>query len=309
MTVVVQTEKLSKYYGNVLGLSDVSVSIEPGVVGLLGPNGAGKSTFLKLITGQLKPSLGRILVFGQRVWNNPVIYHQIGYCPEVDTFFEDLTGWQFLTQMLRLHHFSPQAAAKQAEEMLDFLHLSQDKDRLIRSYSRGMRQRLKIAQAIAHDPRLIILDEPLNGLDPLGRRKVIRLIRQMGEAGKTVIVSSHVLPEIEAMTKRIILIHQGKVFAQGNIHYIRELIDTHPHIISIKCDRVRELAAALVKEKEVIKVFFTPDPHEVQLETRQRDVFFERLQQLILDLHLEVEAITSPDDNLQAVFDYLIGER
>lgn len=309
MKPVVQTEKLSKYYGNVLGLSDVSVTIEPGVIGLLGPNGAGKSTFLKLITGQLKPSLGQVSVFGQPVWNNPRIFHQIGYCPETDAFFSDLTGWQFLREMLRLHHFPEEEAVCRAEEALRFLHLFSDKDRLIRSYSRGMRQRLKIAQAIAHEPQLIILDEPLNGLDPLGRRKVIKLIRRLGDEGKTVIVSSHVLPEIEAMTKRIILIHQGKIFAEGNIHYIRDLIDTHPHIISIKCDRVRDLAAALVKEKEVIKIFFTPDPHEVQIETRQRDIFFDRLQQLILQLDLQVEAITSPDDNLQAVFDYLIGEK
>ncbi|RLE03500.1 MAG: hypothetical protein DRJ11_03985 [Candidatus Aminicenantes bacterium] len=309
MRAVVQTEKLSKYYGNVLGLSDVSVTIEPGVVGLLGPNGAGKSTFLKLITGQLKPSLGEVKVFGQPVWNNPHIFHQIGYCPEIDAFFPDLSGWQFLKEMLRLHHFPEEEARRRAEEVLKFLHLFGDKDRLIRSYSRGMRQRLKIAQAIAHEPQLIILDEPLNGLDPLGRRKVIRLIRRLGEKGQTVIVSSHVLPEIEAMTKRIILIHQGKIFAEGNIHYIRDLIDTHPHIISIKCDRVRELAAALVKEPEVIKIFFTPDPQEIQVETQQRDIFFDRLQQLILQLDLQVEAITSPDDNLQAVFDYLIGEK
>ncbi len=309
MNPVVETKNLSKYYGNVLGLSDVSVEIHPGVVGLLGPNGAGKSTFLKLITGQLKPSLGQVYVFGQKIWNNPQLFADIGYCPETDAFFEDLSGWQFLTWMLQLHHFSACQAEEKANEILGFLHLAEDKDRLIRSYSRGMRQRLKIAQAIAHDPQLIILDEPLNGLDPLGRRKVIKYIRKMGEEGRTVIVSSHVLPEIEAMTKKIILIHQGKIFASGNIHYIRELIDSHPHIISIKCNQVRDLAAALIKAEEVIKVFFTPDPQEVQIETRQRDVFFDRLQKLILELDLNVEAITSPDDNLQAVFDYLIGEK
>jgi len=309
MNPVVETKNLSKYYGNVLGLSDVSVEIHPGVVGLLGPNGAGKSTFLKLITGQLKPSLGQVCVFGQKIWNNPQLFADIGYCPETDAFFEDLSGWQFLTWMLQLHHFSACQAKEKANEILGFLHLAEDKDRLIRSYSRGMRQRLKIAQAIAHDPQLIILDEPLNGLDPLGRRKVIKYIRKMGEEGRTVIVSSHVLPEIEAMTKKIILIHQGKIFASGNIHYIRELIDSHPHIISIKCNQVRDLAAALIKAEEVIKVFFTPDPQEVQIETRQRDVFFDRLQKLILELDLNVEAITSPDDNLQAVFDYLIGEK
>ncbi len=212
MTVVIQTKKLSKWYGNVLGLSDVTLQIEPGITGLLGPNGAGKSTFLKLITGQIKPNIGKVSINGQRIWNNYSLFSQIGFCPEQDSFYEEMTGWQFVTNLLKLHHFRPDEIENKAEKALEIVELSNDKDRVIRSYSRGMRQRLKVAQAIAHDPNIIILDEPLNGLDPLGRRKIIRLIKEYKSEGRTIVVSSHVLPEIEAMTKKIILIHQGKIF-------------------------------------------------------------------------------------------------
>jgi len=177
----------------------------------------------------------------------------------------------------------------------------------VRAYSRGMRQRLKIAQALAHDPDVIILDEPLNGLDPLGKRKIIRLIREYKGEGRTIVVSSHVLPEIEAMTKEIILIHQGKILAQGDIHYIRDLIDGHPHVIAVKCDRPRDLAARLVAEDSVADIRFGQDG-SVVFETRNRDRLYGLLPRLAAGDRLDIEEITSPDDNLQAVFDYLIGK-
>jgi ABC-2 type transport system ATP-binding protein len=171
-----------------------------------------------------------------------------------------------------------------------------------------MRQRIKVAQAIAHEPEIMILDEPLNGLDPLSRRKIIKLIKFYKEEGKTIVVSSHVLPEIEAMTKKIILIHQGKIFAQGDIHYIRDLIETHPHIISIKCNRPRELAAKFIDRDFVLKVHFSAADGSLLVETNNRDKFFALLPDLFVEGDIQVEEITSPDDNLQAVFDYLIGQ-
>ena len=306
--VIIETRKLSKWYGNVLGLSDVSLQIEPGITGLLGPNGAGKSTFLKLITGQITPNIGSVTVWREKIRNNYSLFSRIGYCPEHDSFYEDMTGWEFLFNLLRLFAFSPEESESRAEKALEFVELMEDKDRNIRSYSRGMRQRLKFAQAIAHDPEIIILDEPLNGLDPLGRRKVIRLIKTFSEEGRTILVSSHVLPEIEAMTKKIILIHQGKIFAQGNIHYIRDLIDTHPHIISVKCDNPRLLASKLVDKDFVKNIHFGEADNSFQAETSNRDVFFDLLTREIVENRIEVFEITSPDDNLQAVFDYLIGK-
>ena len=308
MTAVIETSQLSKWYGNVLGLSDVSLEIEPGVTGLLGPNGAGKSTFLKLITGQIKPSIGAVRIFNQRVRKNQALFSRIGFCPEHDSFYEEMTGWVFLTSLLKLQGFSSVEIRSRAEKALDIVELSADKDRLIRAYSRGMRQRLKFAQAIAHDPEIIILDEPLSGLDPLGKRKLIRLIRTYREEGKTVIVSSHVLPEIEALTRTIILIHQGKVFAKGDIHYIRDLIETHPHMVSIRCSDPRGLAGLLLGEGCVLKLHFGADGRSVLVETNDRDRFFALLLCRIVQSRMDIEEITSPDDNLQAVFDYLVGK-
>ena len=308
MTAVIETAKLSKWYGNVLGLSDVSLEIEPGVTGLLGPNGAGKSTFLKLITGQIKPSIGNVRIFGQKVRGNQALFGRIGFCPEHDSFYEEMTGWVFLTSLLKLQGFSSAEIQSRADDALDIVELRADKDRLIRAYSRGMRQRLKFAQAIAHEPEVIILDEPLSGLDPLGKRKLIRLIKAYREEGKTVIVSSHVLPEIEALTRNIILIHQGKVFAKGDIHYIRDLIETHPHMVSIRCSDPRGLAGLLLGEDYILKLHFGPDGRSVLVETNNRDRFFSVLLSSIVKNRLDIDEITSPDDNLQAVFDYLVGK-
>ena len=308
MTAVLEARHLSKWYGNVLGLSDVSLALEPGITGLLGPNGAGKSTLMKLLTGQMKPNLGQALVRGERVWNNIPLFRDIGFCPEADAFYEEISGWEFLTALVRLHGIGRAEAAERAEKALGFIELLADKDRRIRGYSRGMRQRLKIAQAIAHDPGIIILDEPLSGLDPLGKRKVIHLIRDYGREGRTVLVSSHVLPEIEAMTLRVVLIHQGKIFAAGDIPYIRDLIEKHPHQISVRCDRPRDLAARFVGEECVLNMSFGPEGRSLLLETFKRDVVFGRLPGIILETGIRVEEITSPDDNLQAVFDYLVGK-
>jgi ABC-2 type transport system ATP-binding protein len=308
MKPVVETEHLSKWYGNVLGLSDVSLQIEPGITGILGPNGAGKSTFLKLILGQLKPNIGTCAIKGEMIRNNYPLFSNIGFCPEQDAFYEELTGWQFMIGLLKLHHFSSSEIETRARKALEIVELIEDKDRIIKSYSRGMRQRLKFAQAIAHDPEIIILDEPLNGLDPLGRRKVIRLIKSYEGEGRTILVSSHVLPEIEAMTKRIILIHQGKIFAQGDIHYIRSLIETHPHIISIKCSDPRQLASKFIQEDFVVNVNFSSTEGTLLVETNNRDKLFGLLPSLFVKHNIDVEEITSPDDNLQAVFDYLVGK-
>jgi ABC-2 type transport system ATP-binding protein len=308
MSPVIETRNLSKWYGNVLGLNDVTISVEAGITGLLGPNGAGKSTFMKLITGQLKPNIGSVAVDGRQPARDFKLFSRVGFCPEQDSFFEEMTGWQFLTGLLRLHHLSPSEVEDKARKALEIVELLSDKDRVIRSYSRGMRQRVKFAQAIAHEPDIVFLDEPLNGLDPLGRRKLIRLIKTYGREGKTVVVSSHVLPEIEAMTNTIIMIHQGKIFAQGDIHYIRDLIETHPHIISVKCSDRRGLASHIIGEEYVIKVDFGAGENELLVETRNRDKFFSRLPEIFVQNGIEVDEITSPDDNLQAVFDYLIGK-
>jgi ABC-2 type transport system ATP-binding protein len=263
---------------------------------------------MKLLIGQIKPNIGMARINGQAIKNNYSLFSRIGFCPEQDSFYEELSGWRFLTGLLKLHNLSPDEIEAKAQKSLEIVELLDDKDRVIKSYSRGMRQRLKVAQAIAHEPEIIFLDEPLGGLDPLGRRKIIRLIKTYRDEGKTIIVSSHVLPEIEAMTNKIILIHQGKIFAQGDIHYIRDLIETHPHIISIKCTDRRNLAAKLIHQDFVLKIDFSITEDEILVETNNRDKFFSLLPSLFIENDIKVEEITSPDDNLQAVFDYLIGK-
>lgn len=308
MTAVIAATHLSKWYGNVLGLNDVTIDIEGGITGLLGPNGAGKSTFMKLITGQLKPNIGTVAVRGRRVWNNPAIFAGIGFCPEHDVFYEDVTGFEFVTGLLRFYGYGSAEIKDRAARALDIVELTKDKDRLIRGYSRGMRQRVKFAQAIAHDPEVLILDEPLSGLDPLGKRKIIKLIKDFKQEGRTVLVSSHVLPEIEALTSRIVLIHQGKILAQGDIPYIRELIEAHPHMISVRSSDPRALAAFFVGDRSIQKMSFGADGRTLVVETHKRDDFFGRLTSAVLESGIEVEEISSPDDNLQAVFEYLVGK-
>jgi ABC-2 type transport system ATP-binding protein len=190
---VVAAEHVSKWYGQVIGLNDVTASVPSGVTGLLGPNGAGKSTFMKLITGQLKPSKGSVKVLGEPIWRNPRLYFQIGFCPEQDAFYDRMTGLEWVTALVRLNGLGETAAAEAARRALTTVDLMDAADKKIGAYSKGMRQRVKLAQAIVHDPALLILDEPLGGMDPIARRKTIRLIREWARAGKSIIVSSHII--------------------------------------------------------------------------------------------------------------------
>ena len=306
--IVLKAESLSKWYGNILGVSEISLEITPGVQGLLGPNGAGKSTFLKIATGQLKQNLGKMTAFGELVYNNYRLFSRVGFCPEYDCYYKDVTGWEFILFLARLHDFKGKEAADMTALALERVGMRENENKLISAYSLGMRQRLKIAASIVHNPDLLVLDEPLRAVDPLWRVKIIRLIKQFEKEGKTVIVSSHILPEIEAMTNNITLIHQGKIFAHGDIQEIRSLIDTHPHQISIRCNNPRLLAEKLIRCDYVLNIHFNDNGNNVMIETNNRDSFFDSLLKIIMETGLEVEEMTSPDDNLQAVFDYLIGK-
>jgi len=308
LKAVINAENLSRWYGNVLGISEISLEITPGIKGLLGPNGAGKSTFLKILCGQLKPNLGTITIFDEPVFSNFRLFSRIGLCPEQECYYKSDTGWDEVLFKAKLHGFKGKEAAARTEVALEKVGLMDSKDKYIREYSLGMRQRLKLAVSFVHDPDILLLDEPLRGIDPLWRVKIIQLIKDYGKMGKTVIVSSHVLPEIEAMTNDIILIHQGKIFAQGDIHYIRGLLDSHPHMISVSCQNPRELAHLLIEKEYVTNIHFDADSRKVIFDTNKRDQFFDRLNRIIVEKDLDISEITSPDDNLQAVFDYLVGK-
>ena len=302
---VVEAQTLSKWYGQVIGLNDVSVSVPAGITGLLGPNGAGKSTFMKLMTGQLKPSKGSIRVLGAPIWNNPALYFRIGFCPEQDAFYERMTGLEWVTALVRLNGFEEQAAADAARIALERVDLVAAADKRIGAYSKGMRQRIKLAQAIVHDPELLILDEPLAGMDPIARRKTIRLVKDWARAGKSIIVSSHILHEVESMTSNILLINNGRILAEGNVHQIRDLIDEHPHTVHVKADNPRALARQFLADDDVLSLRF--EEGAVVVQTAKPDAFYSRLTELAASGDLGViEEVTSPDDNLQAVFQYLV---
>ena len=302
---LVTTDHLSKWYGQVIGLNDVSVTVPAGITGLLGPNGAGKSTFMKLVTGQLKPSKGSITVLGEPIWQNPRLYTRIGFCPEQDAFYDRMTGLEWVTALVRLNGVGDEEARAMGARALEAVELTDAADKKIGAYSKGMRQRVKMAQAIAHDPELLILDEPLSGMDPIARRKTIRMIKDWGRAGRSVIVSSHILHEIESMTANILLINQGRILAEGNVHQIRDLIDEHPHTVHIRADQTRALAREFLGHDDVLSLKF--EEGAVVVQTGRPDAFYARLTDMAASgAHGAIHEVTSPDDNLSAVFQYLV---
>jgi ABC-2 type transport system ATP-binding protein len=302
---IVAADHVSKWYGQVIGLNDVTVQVPPGITGLLGPNGAGKSTFMKLITGQLRPSKGTVTVLGEPIWRNPHLYFQIGFCPEQDSFYERMTGLEWVKALVGLNGLGEQAAEESARRAIAMVDLTEAANKKIGAYSKGMRQRIKMAQALAHDPQLLILDEPLSGMDPIGRRKTIRMIRDWGRAGKSIIVSSHILHEIESMTSNILLINNGRILAEGDVHQIRDLIDEHPHTVYVRAADPRRLARQFLEGEDVLSMRF--EPGAVVVETGKPDTFYARLTDMAASGDFgAIDEVTSPDDNLQAVFQYLV---
>jgi ABC-2 type transport system ATP-binding protein len=299
--MILEARRLNKWYGRVIALNDVTLSIAPGITGLLGPNGAGKSSFMRIAIGLMRESGGEITLLGERPWNNPRLAVRLGYCPEHDSFYEWMTGREFVAAVASVR--GARDPRRAADEAIEFVRLSDVAGRRVATYSRGMRQRLKIAQAVAHRPDLLILDEPLTGCDPLVRRELIALIKGFPAQGRSVIVSSHVLHEIEQLTRRIVLIHRGRLVADGEIQDIRALIDRHPHTVRVRTDRPRELARALAGEPEVVEIRF--EDGAVWVRTNRPDSLYGKLPRVALDLGARVEEISSPDDNLEAVFRYL----
>ncbi len=301
---VVSALQLSYWYGDVIGINEISLDIGPGVTGLLGPNGAGKSTLLKVLTGQLKPATGRVELLGEPAWNHAPTFAEIGFVPEQDAFYEAMSGREFVTYLTRLQGFARERARSMADRAIEQVGLTDSRDRPISEYSKGMRQRIKFAQALAHDPEVVFLDEPLNGTDPVGRHHLIELVQQLGEQGKTVVVSSHILDEIERMTSDILLIHKGRVLADGNIYEIRELIDEHPHTIYIDCEKPRAFAQKLVGFEDVVRLEFVDGGFRIA--TRDPNACYERIPRLALDGEFHLRGMTSPDNDLNAVFRYLV---
>ncbi len=303
---VIEFRSVSKWYGQVIGLNNLTLQLPTGVTGLLGPNGSGKSTLLQLATGQLRPSQGEVRVLGHRPWSRPGLNRYVGLCPEQDAFFEWMTGREFLRSCALLGGLGRSRARGAADRALELVKMTEHAGRPIRGYSKGMRQRIKLAQAMVHDPIVLFLDEPLSGTDPVARRELIDAIIAWGRSGRTVLISSHIFHEVQAVTRSIVLLNRGRLVAQGDVRQIRDLIDEHPHRIVLRSPRARDLAAELVRCDDVVGVEFKRDDGAIVVETRLPDRFYARLVSLALDGDTPIEEVYSDDDNLEAVFKYLV---
>lgn len=305
---VIVGEALGKWYGEVIGLNNFNLEIKHGVTGVVGPNGSGKSTLFKLVLGLIKPNTGTISVLGQIPWRNSKLHSEIGFCPDYESLPADSTGRQFLSLIGHLHAMEGAALSKRIEETAKLVEMTHALDRRTGGYSKGMKQRMKIAGALIHDPQLVILDEPLSGTDPIVRKDLIDLTKRLNkEQGHDVIVSSHVLFEIERMTHNVALIYKGRTVASGDISEIRALIDKHPHNIVIEGDGISSLAKALLDKDYIVSVAFNVDRSGITVQVLQPDDFFNELPALVGQTNCSVISMYSLDDNLEAIFKYLVG--
>ena len=302
----IMLDHVSKWYGNIVGLNDISLAISGGVTGILGMNGAGKSTLFKLLVGKLAPSQGTVRLFGIDPWKNTAPFSRIGYVPEHDQMYDWMTGYDFITTLARLHGYTRDEAGEKAKKVLAFVGLDDVMHKEVGKYSKGMRQRCKIAHALVNDPDLIILDEPLQGCDPLARTTIMNVIRELGAMGKTILVSSHILQEIERITEQIVILHNSRLLALGNVHAIREMLDQHPHKIQITTSDPRTLAKVMLEHPDVYGVSF-PSPDKILIETHNLGSVHQALPTLIVQSKARVTAIENPDDNLESILQYLVG--
>ncbi|HLH44800.1 MAG TPA: ABC transporter ATP-binding protein [Bryobacteraceae bacterium] len=307
MTDRVVFDNVSRFYGEVLGVNRVTLSIPPGITSLVGPNGSGKTTLMNLMTGLIQPTRGDILVLDVAPNDPARLCHLVGYATQFDSFPKGLSGYEFVYSFLRLFGYSHERCAKQANAAIARVHMSEAAHRKVAAYSKGMRQRIRLAQAIAHEPRVLVLDEPLNGLDPLVRNETIALFREMAREGRHVIVSSHVLHEVDQISDQVILLSNGYVVAEGQIQSVRSEIRDQPMQVWIRCDRPGALASKLFEMDHVVEARLASDGGGVLVKTRDPARFYRTLNHIALD-GVELEGIMPVDDNVNAVYGYLIGE-
>jgi ABC-2 type transport system ATP-binding protein len=298
-------EQVSKWYGPVIGINQVTLELRPGITGLVGHNGSGKSTLMRLAAGHLRPDLGNVSVCGQPAWTARAKLH-LGFCPENDTFYEDMSGRRFVETMARLCGFAGPEARRRTEETLDLVGMGERADRPLAGYSKGMRQRIKLAQALLHDPALLLLDEPLSGIDPIGRREAIQLFRELAGRGKCLLVSSHELEELEKLTDHVAIMAAGRIAAVGTLPQIRDLLDQHPLSIRVGCDQNQQLARALWDLEEVVGM--ERERSEVfTVRVRNSRLFFQKLTDLVLEEHFEIHHLEPLDESAHDVLGYLLG--
>lgn len=298
---------VSKFYGEVLGVNRVNLEVPPGLTGLVGPNGSGKSTLMHLMTGLLRPSRGEISVLGIPPDRPEELFRLVGYCTQYDSFPSGATGLGFLLHALALQGVERSAAEHRAWQTLERVGLTDAARRRVAGYSKGMRQRIKLAQACCHDPQVLVLDEPLNGLDPMGRAEMIDLFTGLAREGRHVIVSSHILHEVDLISDGVIMIHGGAVVAEGEIRAVRGEITSQPVQVLVKTDRPHAMASKLFELEHVVEARILADSG-LLVRTRDANAFFLELNPIVLATGAEVETVTPADESVHAVYDYLIGE-
>ena len=301
---LLQFEQVSKWYGSVLALNQVTLTLDGGIIGLVGANGAGKSTLIKLATGQVTPSIGKVTLRGLDAgdWR---ARRFVGYCPDHDAFYEDLSGRRFVFEMARLFGFDRRTAHARTEAVLDQVGMGDRADRVVRGYSKGMRQRIKLAQALLHDPELLVLDEPLSGIDPVGRQEMLELFRTLAAAGKCLLISSHELEELEKLTTRAAVMARGRIAAVGTLQQIRDLLDDRPLRVRIEVDRPRDLAKVLLDFEDVSGV--EASGNAVVVFARQPKRFFRQFAAAVVRHGFDVREMEPLDDSAHAILGYLLG--
>ena len=300
-------DNVSKFYGEILGVNRVNVQIAPGITSLVGPNGAGKSTLMNLMTGLLRPTRGSITLLGIPTDEPERLFRKVGYCTQFDSFPRGVTGREFITSFLLVHGFDRKQANDLAQLAIERVNLVEAADRKVAGYSKGMRQRIRLAQSIAHQPAVLILDEPLNGLDPMVRSETIALFRKLASDGLHLIISSHILHEVDMMSDRVVLLNNGYIVAEGNIHGVRDEMEEHPMQILIRCDQPAKLAAFVFAQNHVVEARLHDDRRGLFVKTRDADRFYLLLNRAVAEGEVNVESVAPVDDDLSAVYQYLIG--
>jgi ABC-2 type transport system ATP-binding protein len=302
--ITLELRNASRWYGNIVAVNDVTMTIGAGVTGLLGPNGAGKSTLLHMMSGFLRPSRGEVLLDGRPIWRNIDVYSQLGLVPERDAVYGYLTGWEFVLASAKLHRLpDPEAAARRAVVLVE---LDFAKDRKIDTYSKGMRQRAKVAAALVHDPAVLLLDEPFNGMDPRQRLHMMDLLQQMGDAGRTILFSSHILEEVQRLSGTVQVIVAGRLAASGDFRQIRRLMTNRPHVFTVRSSDDRRLAAALLADGSVSGVEL--GPVGVQIRTSDYGTFTRVLPKLAREEDIRLREVLPTDESLESVFSYLVAQ-
>ena len=300
-------DNVSKFYGEILGVNRINLQIAPGITSLVGPNGAGKSTLMNLMTGLLRPTRGSIKLLGIPTDEPESLFRKVGYCTQFDSFPRGVTGREFIMSFLLVHGFDRKQANDLAQLAIERVNLVEAEDRKVAGYSKGMRQRIRLAQSIAHQPAVLILDEPLNGLDPMVRAETIALFRKLASEGLHLIISSHILHEVDMMSDRVVLLNNGYIVAEGNIHGVRDEMEEHPMQILIRCDQPAKLAAFVFAQNHVVEARLHDDRRGLFVKTRDADRFYLLLNRAVAEGEVNVESVAPVDDDLSAVYQYLIG--